>query len=63
MKSKLFSVRVPANELDAIEGVFCQFPGVSPSRLIRAVLLDVRRLGVANALAKHSLRHKKGHDK
>ena len=58
--SKLVSVRVPADELEAIEAVFARFPGASPALIIRAVLLASPRLLVANALAKHAAQKMKG---
>lgn len=58
--SKLFSVRVPVDELEAVEAVFARFPGASPALIIRAVLLASPRLWVANALAKHAARKVKG---
>lgn len=60
MKSKLISVRVPADELERIEAVFRQFPGASPALIIRAVLLASPRLWVSNALAKHASQKVRG---
>ena len=54
VKSKLFSVRVPANEIEAFELLCGCFPGASPALIMRALLLTSSRMGITNALAKHS---------
>jgi hypothetical protein len=53
-KSKLYSVRVPASEVEAIEGICKLFPGASPALLFRAALLSMRKTGMGNALLKHA---------
>jgi hypothetical protein len=53
-KSKLYSVRVPAAELERFEEIFAAIPNVSPALIFRAVLLSKGVIGVRNALAKHA---------
>ncbi len=54
MSSKLYSVRVPSREIAAVESILAQFPGVSPALVFRALLLSAGRIGISNAISKHS---------
>lgn len=52
MKSKLYSVRVPASEIERFEAVLAHYPGASPARIVRALILAARPVQIGNALAK-----------
>jgi len=51
--SKLFSVRVPDEELAALKEKFGWFPGASPALIIRALLHSSTRISIGNALNRH----------
>ncbi len=53
MSSKLFSVRIPAEELLAIESKLAKFPGASPALVIRALLHSATSISIGNALNKY----------
>lgn len=59
-KSKLYSVRVPSHEVEAFEAVLAKYPGASPARIVRALVLTAAPLTVGNALTKHSAATWKG---
>ena len=52
-KSKLYSVRVPADELPLVEAIFREFPGVSPAEIFRSLLHVATPISIMNALNRH----------
>lgn len=54
MTSKLYSVRIPVEEVESIDRLFDKFPGASPALIIRALLHSASGIQITNALAKHA---------
>jgi hypothetical protein len=55
MKSKLFSVRIPADELDHAERLFRRYPGCSPALVVRALLSRADEKTVCQSIIHHGI--------
>ncbi len=46
-------VRIPLDELAAVDAILSRYPGHSPALIFRALLLTAPKLGIQQAVAKH----------
>lgn len=52
---KQLLVKIPDHEWVLMSAVFAEFAGTSPQQIMRALVLNVGRLSVPNALAKQAV--------